>query len=131
MHRSRRRLLRRGLEFHVCTINKSAHTKKVWKLIVCTSHVCLFVVGVFVYLFCFVFLGGIFCFVWIHITDLCLFLCCWVFLFICSVLFFLWGSCVFFLFFVNVLQWLVGWLVGFYGISTFVGYLMPNPFLYK
>ena len=29
----RRRLLRRGLEFHVCTINKSAHTKKVWKLI--------------------------------------------------------------------------------------------------
>ena len=27
------RLLQRGLEFHVCTINKSAHTKKVWKLI--------------------------------------------------------------------------------------------------
>ena len=22
-----------GLEFHVCTINKSTHTKKVWKLI--------------------------------------------------------------------------------------------------
>ena len=22
-----------GLEFHVCTINKSAHTKKVWKLL--------------------------------------------------------------------------------------------------
>ena len=22
-----------GLEFHVCTINKNAHTKKVWKLI--------------------------------------------------------------------------------------------------
>ena len=29
----RRRLLRRGLEFHVYTINKSAHTKSVWKLI--------------------------------------------------------------------------------------------------
>ena len=29
-----KRLLRRGLEFHVCTINKSAHTKKKdWKLI--------------------------------------------------------------------------------------------------
>ncbi len=28
LHCSRRRLLRRGLEFHVCTINKSAHTKK-------------------------------------------------------------------------------------------------------
>ena len=24
-----------------------------------------------------------------------------------------------------------GWLGGFYGISTFVGYLTPNPFLYK
>ena len=31
-----RRLLQRGLEFHVCTINKSVHTKKVWKLIVCS-----------------------------------------------------------------------------------------------
>ena len=30
---SRMRLLRRGVEFYVCTINKSAHTKKVWKLI--------------------------------------------------------------------------------------------------
>ena len=27
--------------------------------------------------------------------------------------------------------WLVGWLVEFYGISTFIGYLIPNPFLYK
>ena len=33
VHCSWRRLLRRGLEFHVCTINKSANTKKVWKLI--------------------------------------------------------------------------------------------------
>ena len=33
VHCSRRRLLRRGLEFHVCTINKNAHTKKVRKLI--------------------------------------------------------------------------------------------------
>ena len=31
VHCRRRRLLQRGLEFHVCTINKSAHTKKVWK----------------------------------------------------------------------------------------------------
>ena len=28
VHCSQRRLLQRGLEFHVCTINKSAHTKK-------------------------------------------------------------------------------------------------------
>ena len=28
MHYSRKRLLRRGLEFHVCTLNQSAHTKK-------------------------------------------------------------------------------------------------------
>ena len=33
VHCNRRRLLQRGLEFHECTINKSAHTKKVWKLI--------------------------------------------------------------------------------------------------
>ena len=33
VHCSRRRLVRRRLEFHVCSINKSAHTKKVWKLI--------------------------------------------------------------------------------------------------
>ena len=38
VHCSRRRLLRRGLEFHVYTINKSAHTKKVWKLTVCSSY---------------------------------------------------------------------------------------------
>ena len=33
VHCSRRRLFQRGVEFHVCTINKSAHTKKIWKLI--------------------------------------------------------------------------------------------------
>ena len=38
VHCSRRRLLQRGLEFHVCTINKSTHTKKVWKLILCSSY---------------------------------------------------------------------------------------------
>ena len=43
MHCSRRRVLRRGLEFHVCTINKSAHTKKVWKLIVCPSYIYIYI----------------------------------------------------------------------------------------
>ena len=38
VHCSRGRLLRRGLEFHVCTINKSAYMKKVWKLIEGTSY---------------------------------------------------------------------------------------------
>ena len=38
VHCSRRRILRRGLEFHVCTINKSAHTKNAWKLIESTSY---------------------------------------------------------------------------------------------
>ena len=33
VHCSRMRLLRRGLEFPVCTINKSAYTKKVCKRI--------------------------------------------------------------------------------------------------
>ena len=36
---SQRRLLRRGLEIHVCTINKSAHTKKVLKLIQWSSNI--------------------------------------------------------------------------------------------
>ena len=27
--------------------------------------------------------------------------------------------------------WLAGWLFVFYGISTFIGYLMPNQFLYQ
>ncbi len=31
--------IQRGLEFNLCTFNKSAHTKKVWKLIVCPSDV--------------------------------------------------------------------------------------------
>ena len=26
-------IIRRGIEFHLCTINESAHSKKVWKLI--------------------------------------------------------------------------------------------------
>ena len=43
MHYSRRRLLRRGLEFHVCTVNKSAHTKKVWKLIACTPYIYIYI----------------------------------------------------------------------------------------
>ena len=38
VHCSWRRLLRRGLEFYACTINKNAHTKKVWKLIEGTSY---------------------------------------------------------------------------------------------
>ena len=33
VHCSQRKLLRGGLEFHMCTVNKSSHTKKVWKLI--------------------------------------------------------------------------------------------------
>ena len=42
VHCRRRRLLRRGLEFHVGTINKSAHTKNVWKPIVCTSYIYMY-----------------------------------------------------------------------------------------
>ena len=33
MHCSGRWLLRRGLEFHLCTLHKSAHMKIIWKLI--------------------------------------------------------------------------------------------------
>ena len=43
VHCSQRRLLWRGLEFHVSTVNKSAHTKKVRKLIVCTSYIFIYI----------------------------------------------------------------------------------------
>ena len=35
------------------------------------------------------------------------------------------------LYIIILLNIYVGWLVGFYGISTFVGYLTPNLFLYR
>ena len=38
VHCSWSRLPRRGLEFHVCTINKGSHTKKVGKLIEDTMY---------------------------------------------------------------------------------------------
>ena len=40
---SRRILLRRGLEFHVCTVNKRAHRKKVWKLIYWSSYIYIYI----------------------------------------------------------------------------------------
>ena len=30
-----------------------------------------------------------------------------------------------------ILQNSLVWFIGFYGISTFVGYLTPNPFLFR
>ena len=42
---------------------------------------------------------------------------------LCLIFFSLVGNC--------VVVCKVGWLVGFYGISTFLGYLTPNPFLRK
>ena len=33
----------KGLVFHVCTINKSAHTKKVWKLILWSSYIYIYI----------------------------------------------------------------------------------------
>ena len=43
VHCSWRRILRRGLEFHVCTINKSTHTKKVGKLISWSSYIYIYI----------------------------------------------------------------------------------------
>ena len=45
VHCNRRRLLRRGLEFRACTINKSVHTKKsveTYLMILVSSHFFLF-----------------------------------------------------------------------------------------
>ena len=43
MHCSRRRLHRRGLEFHMSNTNKSAHQEKVWKLMVCISYIYIYI----------------------------------------------------------------------------------------
>ena len=37
-------------------------------------------------------------------------------------------NCLLYLYKMGGIGWVVGWLVNFYGISTFVGYLIPNPF---
>ena len=50
LHCSQRRLFRRGLEFHVCTINKSAHTKKFWKLIKWSSYIYSFLYYIYIYI---------------------------------------------------------------------------------
>ena len=46
VHCSWRRLLRRGLEFHVCTINKSAHTKKsleTYRMLLVYTHILIYI----------------------------------------------------------------------------------------
>ena len=43
LHCSRRIFFGRGLEFHVCTLSKGAHTKKIWKLIVCASYTYIYI----------------------------------------------------------------------------------------
>ena len=52
-------------------------------------------------------------------------------IFIMACVFFIMTSDIFIMACVFFIMTLVGWLVGFYGISTFVGYLTPNPFLWK
>ena len=47
VEQSRRRLHPKGLEFHVCTINKSAHMKKVWKFIEGTSYIDILCFSIF------------------------------------------------------------------------------------
>ena len=47
VHCSRRRLLRRGVEFHMCTINKSAHTKKSGNL---SNDLCIYIyINIYIY----------------------------------------------------------------------------------
>ena len=51
MHCSRKRLLWRGLEFHVCTINKSAHTKKYRNL--CNDPCIYIYIYIYIYMYSF------------------------------------------------------------------------------
>ena len=51
VHWSRRKLPRRGLEFHMCTNNKSNPTKKVWKLIYWSLYIYIYIcVCVYIYI---------------------------------------------------------------------------------
>ena len=48
---------KRGLEFHVCAINKGAHTKKVWKLIICISYLYTYTyMHLYIYIYIFIYI---------------------------------------------------------------------------
>ena len=42
----------------MCTINKSAHTKKVWKLIVCTSYIQIDDYDIYIYIYIYIYVYG-------------------------------------------------------------------------
>ena len=160
MHRSRSRLLRIGLEFHVCTINKSAHTKMSGNLFneSCKSCTISMIQQVHIYIYIYmcvcvcVLHGGVYghrfwIFTYIHVFSLSVNWKGWSKRRECekgrvlvdveetdfygqNEFFFLLNQPIFLiakdLFDVNMVCFL-----GLYGISTFVGYLTPNPFLCK
>ena len=81
------------------------------------------------YIYCFVFKGGFCLWVWAHTkvsSDSIL-----IFWRTGCTTFDVWYDCkIIYMLFkagVNFIYTLYKWLVGFYGISTLVGYLMPNP----
>ena len=71
MHSSRRRLLRWGLDFHVFTINKNAHTKKSGNLLndprtFYTSFFCFFF-----HIYIYIYIGiSLFIHIWLNIIDI-------------------------------------------------------------
>ena len=75
VHCSRRRLLRRGVEFHMCTTNKSAPTKKVWKLIVCPSYFCVYE---YIYIFIYIYMS-VYMYTCLHI---CIYVCTYLYIYI-------------------------------------------------
>ena len=59
VHCSRRGLLRRGLEFNVCTINKSAHTKKCLETyLIILIYVC---VCIYIYIYIYIYIFSFYC----------------------------------------------------------------------
>ena len=57
-------------------------------------------------------------------NDPCIYICLCIYVFI--------YICIYVCIYIDIYIFIyVGWLFGFYVISTFVGYLLPNPFLYK
>ena len=109
MHCRRRILLRRGLEFHVYTINKSAHTKKSLE-----TYLMIFVYQPLYVIQC--------QFLFIHIYWIYKIWLGWVLWHINHYRLFNTKSSLYI-----YIKYLWFCLVGFYGISTIVGYLLPNP----
>ena len=75
VHCSRRRLLQRRLEFHVCTINRSGHTKKMSGNLfndppIYLMCICIYISNVYVYIYIYIYMYTYLACIYIYIYKL-------------------------------------------------------------